>query len=327
VLQTEDRSDMKPQNYDLIGDIHGHYDKLETLLRKLDYTPHGDTWKHRAGRKVIFLGDYIDRGPKVREVLQTVRGMCEAGDAFAIMGNHEYNAVCYDTPNDKGGWLREHSAAHNKQVVATQAQFQERQDEWTEWLEWMKRLPFALDLGGLRCVHACWDAPRLSLLESKSLTDDDFLRRSATKGTPEHDAIEVVLKGPELPATDGNMFQDKEGCYHSQVRVRWWDIREGLNIGEIAMPPGGLDDRCPVEWSQLSQLPNYAANEPPVFFGHYWLPSDAPKVPIATNITCLDFGAGLDGPLVAYRWDGERALGPSNFVTSGAGASLLHHTN
>ncbi len=319
---------MKPQSYDLIGDIHGQYDKLEALLRHLGYQPGPtrqqkrsevrplpESWRHPENRKVIFLGDYIDRGPQVRKVLVTVRGMCDAGDAFAIMGNHEYNAVCYATPDGQEGWLRAHNVNHNKQVAATHAQFAGLEDEWTDWLEWMKRLPFALDLGALRCVHACWDAKRLALLAGKSLTDEAFLRLSATKNTPEHRAIENVLKGPEVPAMEGNMFRDKEGTYRSTVRARWWDIREGLSIGDIAMPPGSLNDDYPVEWWQLRRLPNYGPDEPPVFFGHYWIPDNAPRAPLAANVVCLDFSAGLGGPLVAYRWDGVSAVSANNFIT------------
>ena len=323
---------MKPQSYDLIGDIHGQYDKLEALLLRLDYQPGPlrlqkrseerplpESWRHPDDRKVIFLGDYIDRGPQVREVLVTVRGMCDTGDALAIMGNHEYNAVCYHTPDGNGGWLRPRTERNREQTMATRSFFGKTGQgyrEWPQWLEWMKGLPLFLDLGDLRCVHACWDAKRLKLLEDKSLTNEAFLRLSATKNTPEHRAIENVLKGPEVPATVGNMFRDKEGTYRSTVRARWWDICEGLSIGDIAMPPGSLHDNFPVEDWQLRRLPNYGPDEPPVFFGHYWLPPDAPKAPLSHNIGCLDFSAGLDGPLVAYRWDGEQQLSVTKFVTA-----------
>ncbi len=70
---------MNAQTYDLIGDIHGHYDKLVALLSRLGYRDDGEAHRHPEGRKVIFLGDYIDRGPKIREVLHTVRGMVDAG--------------------------------------------------------------------------------------------------------------------------------------------------------------------------------------------------------------------------------------------------------
>ena len=78
--------------YDLIGDIHGHADELKELLIKLGYGNQDGTWSHKS-RMVVFLGDYIDRGPKQKESVEIVRGMVEAGHALAIMGNHEFNAI------------------------------------------------------------------------------------------------------------------------------------------------------------------------------------------------------------------------------------------
>ena len=66
---------------DIIGDIHGHCDTLERLLARLGYSAQSGVWKH-AERKVLFLGDYIDRGPKVRETLHLVRGM--VGEAKSV---------------------------------------------------------------------------------------------------------------------------------------------------------------------------------------------------------------------------------------------------
>ncbi len=58
--------------YDLIGDIHGHADELVQLLETLGYEK-GEGAYQRSDRKVIFLGDFIDRGPKIRQVLEIVR--------------------------------------------------------------------------------------------------------------------------------------------------------------------------------------------------------------------------------------------------------------
>ena len=73
---------------DFIGDIHGHADVLEQLLTKLGYSKCNGAYSHPT-RKVLFVGDYVDRGPKIRETLQIVRGMVESGNAIALMGNHE----------------------------------------------------------------------------------------------------------------------------------------------------------------------------------------------------------------------------------------------
>ncbi|WP_234271031.1 metallophosphoesterase [Billgrantia ethanolica] len=83
--------------YDLIGDIHGHTDALERLLAALDYQERDGLWSH-AERQVIFLGDFIDRGPKQVETVRIARAMVEAGQALAVMGNHEFNAVAWQRP-------------------------------------------------------------------------------------------------------------------------------------------------------------------------------------------------------------------------------------
>ena len=59
---------------DFIGDIHGHADKLEWLLSKMGYDKKNDTYSHPE-RTVIFVGDYIDRGPdNPRVVICTAHG-------------------------------------------------------------------------------------------------------------------------------------------------------------------------------------------------------------------------------------------------------------
>lgn len=58
-------------NYDIIGDIHGHADELIRLLDKLGYKKSNGYYRHPVTeRKAIFVGDFIDRGPKIRETLE-----------------------------------------------------------------------------------------------------------------------------------------------------------------------------------------------------------------------------------------------------------------
>jgi protein phosphatase len=84
--------------FDIIGDIHGCFDELCELLAKLGYeqTAHADgrsTFRHPQGRRAVFLGDLVDRGPAVTDVLRLVMTMVEAGDAFCIPGNHDVKLV------------------------------------------------------------------------------------------------------------------------------------------------------------------------------------------------------------------------------------------
>ena len=80
--------------FDIIGDIHGCFDELIQLLKELGYEistqPDGETVvKPPQGRKAVFVGDFVDRGPKVAEVLRLVMGIQKADAAICVPGNHD----------------------------------------------------------------------------------------------------------------------------------------------------------------------------------------------------------------------------------------------
>jgi protein phosphatase len=84
--------------FDIIGDVHGCFDELVDLLGQLGYSIEKNPSENGAlgysvrppdGRKVVFLGDLVDRGPKIPEVLALVMGMIEAGTGLCVPGNHE----------------------------------------------------------------------------------------------------------------------------------------------------------------------------------------------------------------------------------------------
>ncbi len=75
--------------FDIIGDVHGCFDELYALLTRLGYTNGTGTLNHPEGRKAVFLGDLVDRGPKVPEVLKLVMSMTDSGNALAVPGNHD----------------------------------------------------------------------------------------------------------------------------------------------------------------------------------------------------------------------------------------------
>jgi len=76
--------------FDIIGDVHGCYDELHALLTELGYEINsGYEAHHPEGRKAVFLGDLVDRGPKTPEVLKLVMTMTASGQALAVPGNHD----------------------------------------------------------------------------------------------------------------------------------------------------------------------------------------------------------------------------------------------
>ena len=82
--------------FDVIGDVHGCFDELVMLLRKLGYEDNEEAGMiHPEGRKPVFLGDLCDRGPKNVEVLRLVMKMVKSGNALAVPGNHDVKLVKY----------------------------------------------------------------------------------------------------------------------------------------------------------------------------------------------------------------------------------------
>jgi protein phosphatase len=80
--------------FDIIGDVHGCYDELVSLLVKLGYdVAEGPRAAHPEGRKAVFLGDLVDRGPNTPGVLHLVMGMVASGSALCVPGNHENKLV------------------------------------------------------------------------------------------------------------------------------------------------------------------------------------------------------------------------------------------
>lgn len=77
--------------FDVIGDVHGCFEELTQLLVLLGYTgdPNSAAQRHPAGRKLIFVGDLVDRGPQSPEVVRLVRDSVQAGTAFCVPGNHD----------------------------------------------------------------------------------------------------------------------------------------------------------------------------------------------------------------------------------------------
>lgn len=299
---------------DFIGDIHGHADKLQELLLKLGYQKSQDTYSHPE-RKVLFVGDYIDRGPKIRETLQIVKSMVDSGNAIALMGNHEYNALCFHYQKAEGGHLRKHLIKNIIQHYETLKQFQNKQNEYEEYIEWFKTLPLYYETDKFKAVHACWDNGNIEYLRRTLVNDrftDELIHQSVKKKTRLNEAIEETLKGKEMKIPDGLYFTDKDGTKRTEIRVKWWEDPTTMTYKSISVEPiENLPER-PIELSELKSLDFYKDKDKPVFFGHYWLKGN--PILYRDNICCLDYSVAKGGKLVAYRQNGKINLENENLI-------------
>jgi hypothetical protein len=296
--------------YDLIGDIHGHADALLKLLQQLGYSEQDGVYRH-AKRQAIFLGDFIDRGPKIRETLNIVRPMIDSGAALAVMGNHELNALAFHTPHPKrpGEYLRPHTDKNIAQHAETMSQIPA--GELASYLDWFRTLPLWLDLEGLRVVHACWDETRMAKI-SGPITYE-FLCSACLPNGRLFEPVEAILKGKEVTLPEGAVFLDKDGHERKMTRVKWYEPPEGHTYRTYAMAsePIEFNEWLPEEVARAA-IP-YPEDSKPVFVGHYWLKGAQPEL-LRRNVACVDWSVAKGGFLCAYRSDGEREPDAGKFM-------------
>lgn len=293
---------------DFIGDIHGHASRLRALLLKLGYSKRKGIYQH-PDRKVLFVGDFIDRGPKIKETLHMVRAMVDSGNAIALMGNHEYNALCFHFQETEGGHLRKHLIKNIIQHYKTLEQFQNLQKEYEDYLEWFKTLPLYYETDLFKAVHACWDNNKIDYLRKILVNDrltDELIYKSVKKGTLLNDAIEQTLKGKEMKMPEGLFFTDKDGTKRTEIRIKWWEDPAKMTYKSISVEPIDSLPEQPINVAELTSLDFYDADDKKVFFGHYWLKGE-PSI-YRDNVCCLDYSVAKQGKLVAYRYDGENFL-------------------
>ena len=297
--------------YDLIGDIHGYATELKALLTKMDYQEIDGVWQHPE-RKVIFLGDFVDRGPEQVETVKIAKAMVESGNALTVMGNHEYNAVAWATPDPDAPheYLRPHTDKNLNQHWAFLEQVGEGSEQHKVFIDWFKTLPLFLDLPEFRVVHACWHPGYLKkispLLDDNNCLFPDAWVATARQGSEPYEALETLIKGLEIALPRGYEFPDKDSHPRTNIRARWWDL-EGVTYRDLAMVPPDVIERIPHKPVPADILPGYDGDKP-VFVGHYWL--KGVPAPLNKYVACLDYSVvdSSGGKLCAYRQGNSRHL-------------------
>ena len=312
--------------YDIIGDVHGCATKLVALLEGMGYRPDGTGTYRHSERTAVFVGDLIDRGDEQLDVLQLVKAMVDAGSAYVVMGNHEFNAIAWATKHPETGTpLREHSE-HNR--AQHRAFLELSGDEQAHYTEWFKTLPLWLDLGGIRVVHACWHPQSMDVVLQATggtgrLTTVEQIVEANRKHSDLHEAVEVLLKGPEISLPDHDMepYWDHEAAKErSKARIRWWDHEASTLPGLAELRGARLrnGDRYPAceprEVRDPKHLGYVYTDRVPLFYGHYWRKWENHREEWTTYTACVDFSAVRGETLVAYRWNGEPEIHWLNYI-------------
>ena len=308
------------RGFDIVGDIHGCANTLARLLEQMGYRKVNGVYEHKR-RQAIFVGDIIDRGPRIREALHLVRDMVERGSARIVMGNHEYNALGYCTrarPGSGRQYLREHNARHDRLIKETLEQFDHYPREWNEFLEWFYTIPLFIEEQHFRVVHACWDSKlirQFKEVQGGATIDEDFLHASAAIDSFAGQVMDRLLRGTDLRLPNGLAITGRDGYTRQFFRTRFW-ADNPQTYADVVFQPDPLPEEIanrPLSEKEMQKLLAYPVSELPVFVGHYWMEGE-PR-PLKQNVACLDYSAVKYGKLVAYRMDDERVLSADKFVS------------
>lgn len=301
--------------YDIIGDVHGHAELLKKMLAELGYSRSGDGFSHPE-RKVIFVGDFVNRGDANRKTLKIVRNMVEKDKALAILGNHELYAILLSMKDNEKQKLVKIPKGNMITAIKTIEEFGKYPDEWRSYCKWMRKLPFFLDLGNLRVVHACWSDSAVNTIINGLPEDwknkDIFINYVKKPEHPYSMAIRELTKGIYLNMPGDLKVMNNHGVYPRSFRLKWWQDPRGKTFDELSFESKFELPKYSVPSQILPEVEIYGADNPPVFFGHYSR-KEGPFV-ISHNICCVDSWVYGNRTLTAYRWNGENTLSEENLV-------------
>lgn len=294
----------QPSGFDFIGDLHGQWKRARALLSRLGYRRRDGIFCH-PGRKAVFLGDILNRGPRVADTVRMVREMEQAGSAVCLLGNHEFWTWWHER-RLRAGLPSVLPDKTLDAIARSRASFGKSTGEWERLLQWIERLPVVFNArlpGGESAfgVHACMDPVAAAFLGNNKLLRCDALGR--TPGRRFYSLMSLI-EGPSFFPCGGE----------KSVRMRWWLSRLPNSMAEATFTARALPEHQAPPTSLLSKLHPLLPGHPPVFFGHYGFPK--PARPILPNAACLDLGAGQGGPVAAYSWNGEQRLLKSRFFTA-----------
>ena len=230
--------------------------------------------------------------------------MVKFGAALAVLGNHDFNAVCFHAMLKSGGYLRPHTPKNTAQHKLTLESFASHPEELLDYVEWLKELPLYLDLPGFRVVHACWDYAAVARLKDTRTLNDLGVLNEASLATPEAEAMKLLCKGHEIDVP-GLFYRDKYGQLRSELRVAWWRNAANTTCRQMAVKDEAEIPDVPFPPELQSRFPGYPPDAPLLFIGHYSLANG--PTPLLPNLVCVDLGVTAGRGLAAYRWNGETA--------------------
>jgi hypothetical protein len=153
---------------DVIGDVHGEFLVLLDLLKTLGYDENG---YHPENRKLVFVGDLVDRGPNSPQTVLFVKKLIELGNAQMVLGNHELNLLSSKPKEGSAWYFNEREHLEKKYEPFARASTSEKEEIY----QFLASLPIALESDSMRVIHAAWVSSAIEEIRNVSLgTVDNY---------------------------------------------------------------------------------------------------------------------------------------------------------
>lgn len=256
---------------DIVGDVHGEWVALRSLLSHLGYDQHGE---HRGGRRLVFVGDLCDRGPDSPRVFEFVAGLVDRGLAQCVLGNHELNLLRQERKRGNGWYFAQHPD-HDRAEFRDARRVGERARDAIR--AFCASLPLALERADLRVTHAAWHGESI-----------DALRRSAPVSHLDRyrgfeQQVAAALEGELGRAVHAEMQRWGDGLHDARAAVPLLPALatadESYQMGNpLRVVTSGVERvaarsyYASGKWRMVQRLPWWEEyrDDPPVVVGHYW---------------------------------------------------------
>ena len=256
---------------DIVGDIHGEIDALQDLLRHLGYDKNG---RHPENRRLVFVGDFVDRGVDSVAVVRKIQHLTDNGHC-AILGNHELNLLHGDQ-KDGAGWFFERQREREKHRYVQYKIATEQEKE--EIINYINTLPIALENKNLRVIHAAWLSSKIKQI--RALGNIDAKTAFAQ--------FRQKAKAEEKNQPWYAQYVAQHAFYHQHHRDEYFDMPYLSAVGAYDLYHGEAHPMRAVSCGteMAADKPFYAAgrwrfvtrnpwwddyeDDIPVIIGHYW---------------------------------------------------------
>lgn len=285
---------------DIVGDVHGEIDALKTLLHQLGYDKAGN---HPQHRRLVFLGDLVDRGPDSIGVVQLVMKLMENGKAQCVLGNHELNIIV-NKPMHGNGWIIQ---PNEKDPLENNPDYAANQAIAPTLINFLKQLPLALENDDLRITHACWNQAAIDTLKKQNHTPVVEVYNAY------HEQYENLLASPEMTATHQALLTHGEALKNPDIKPPLLPpigkkeyAKQMTNPIRILTTSSMCMAKTPYfgggKWRMAERDPwwdNYDGDKP-VVIGHFWRQFD-PKLQRISGV----FGKDLFENIPPHAWMGK----------------------